>query len=291
MALISVVIPVFNPGSRLREALDSVLAQTVADFECVVVDDGSREDVSWVAAVPDQRIRLIQQPNRGVSVARNVAVAQSSGVLIAFLDQDDLWHADKLRRQVEVLRDDRSAPYACTGFNWVLPDRVVAAPADPISYHGLLRDQHVCLSSVIVRRSAYLAVGGHDPLLRLMQDYDLFLRLGRLADPVSVPDVLVDYRVHDANASRRYRVAHRERTRILQAHLDAARDTKDAGTIAAGRAGIRRTDELYAHQALDAARAARASGDYAAAAAHLRSALRLDRRVAYAAIRHRLRSG
>ena len=101
----SVIIPAFNRAELLRETLDSVLAQTFTDWECVVVDDGSSEDLSFAGTL-DPRIRLIRQPNQGVSVARNRGIAHSTGGLIAFLDSDDLWLPAKLEKQVAAMDAD-----------------------------------------------------------------------------------------------------------------------------------------------------------------------------------------
>lgn len=274
---ISVVIPAHDPGPLLRRAVDSVLAQTVEDLECLVVDDGSSEDLSWVSQHRDARVRCLRQPNRGVSVARNVGVRDAEGEWIAFLDQDDDWLPDKLERQLDLLARTAGNSFCYTGFDWVRGERSVAGARQQVTYRGLLADQHVCLSSVVVRRSEYLAVGGHDPMLRIMQDYDLFLRLSRTTEPVGVQESLVRYHLHDANASADYRAAARERFRLIRAHREAAEYRGDDRTVAACDAGLRRTRELFGQQALAAARAAYRSSDARGTITHLAAAGRLTR--------------
>lgn len=277
MAAVSVVVPAYNPGDYLRRALGSVLSQTMNDLECVVVDDGSCEDLSWVADHPDSRVRYMRQPNRGVSVARNVGVLNAAGRFIAFLDQDDEWRPAKLERQLRRLGRARDASFCYTGFDWVRGDRAEQADAQEVTYRGLLTDQHVCLSSVLMERSAYHAVGGHDPLLRIMQDYDLFLRLCRLGEPVGVEESLVRYHLHDANVSADYAAAATERFRLIETHRTAAERDDDRLTVAACDAGFRRTRQLYGSQALDAARAAHHQADVRGTLAHLYVACRLTR--------------
>lgn len=101
---VAVVIPAYNPGPYLRPALDSVIGQTFTDWECVVVDDGSTEDLSWVDGI-DKRVRLITKRNQGVSIARNVGVAATTAPWVAFLDSDDLWYPKKIEAQLATVDD------------------------------------------------------------------------------------------------------------------------------------------------------------------------------------------
>lgn len=286
MARVSVVIPAYNPGSLLRRSLSSVLAQTFRDFELLIVDDGSAEDLSWVEAVEDPRVRLLRQRNRGVSVARNVAVQLAQAPLVAFLDQDDEWLPEKLAQQIDLLDQSPEAAFCYTDFDWVFPDRVIeGVHHEPVTFHGLLADQHVCLSSVIVARERYFSVGGHDPLLAQMQDFDLFLRLAMDAPaPVRTPQRLVRYHIHDFNASRDDDTARRERTAILQAHMRRGARRTDPAIVAACQRGLARTRELYGAQAYDNARAAVRDRKPRPALAQLARALRLDPRYVAKAI-------
>lgn len=278
--LVTVVIPAYEPGPRLREALDSVLAQTVTDLEVVVVDDGSTQDLSWVGEVEDDRVRLHRQDNRGVSVARNVGVRRARAGLVAFLDQDDTWHPDKLARQLDGHRRRPDASFHCTAFDWVLPTGDLPSEETTPTLPWLLSTGHVCLSSVLVPVEHYWAVGGHDPTLRMMQDFDLFLRLLLVLGPAElVPERLVRYSVHEANASRDYAAAARERLRVLADHEALAIRRADTEAVTAVARGRRRTAELYAHQALDAARRDLRGGDLRTGTRHARAAVGYSPRV------------
>ena len=94
--LVSVIIPTYNRGWVLREAIDSVLAQYFKDFELIVVDDGSTDNTGEILYSYDQDLIVLRQSNRGVSAARNRGIALARGRLIAFLDSDDLWLPRKL---------------------------------------------------------------------------------------------------------------------------------------------------------------------------------------------------
>lgn len=101
---VSVIIPCFNHGRFLRHAAESVLTQTMADLELIIVDDGSTDETPTVlAGLDDRRVRPITTPNRGVSAARNAGLEMVRGEFMAFLDADDLWAPDKLARQVAIM--------------------------------------------------------------------------------------------------------------------------------------------------------------------------------------------
>ncbi|MCJ8280869.1 MAG: glycosyltransferase family 2 protein, partial [Rivularia sp. ALOHA_DT_140] len=105
MPKVSVIIPAYNAMGFLPETLESVLQQTFTDFEILIINDGSSDDiVEWASKISDSRVRLITQINQGVSAARNTGIRNSQGEYIAFLDADDLWEPTKLEKQVNCLK-------------------------------------------------------------------------------------------------------------------------------------------------------------------------------------------
>ena len=274
MTAVTVIIPAYNPGAHLERSVASVLNQTHTDLELLVVDDGGSEDLSWVADRDDQA-RLVVQQNAGVSIARNVGVQLASHDLVAFLDQDDVWLPDKLERQMALWRQNPEASFYYTRFRWTRGDDAAESAPQHITYRGLLADQHVCLSSVLVSKAKYQSVGGHDPLLVQMQDYDLFLRLTMaFGEPLGVTDPLVDYHLHSNNVSRDYYAAYRERVTLIEKHQMRAERGEDSQTALACAAGLKRSRTLYGSQAFDGARAALHGRD-PAALRHLARASRL----------------
>jgi glycosyltransferase involved in cell wall biosynthesis len=258
--LVSVVIPAYEPGPDLRTAVRSVLAQSEADLEVLVVDDGSVRDVTWVAGL-DPRVRVVRQPHAGVSTARNTGTARARGEWVAFLDDDDVWEPDKLRLQLEQLTAT-GADLGHTAFVWTTDDAGGGTssferryPRD-LTYRRMLAGDHVCTSSVVVRRSVLVDAGGFAPGLDRAEDLDLWLRLLRSGARFAALDVpLLVYRTHAGGASADYDSTYRQRRRVLVEHLRAARRGHDTETVAAARRGLRRGRELSAAQAFDAARA------------------------------------
>ena len=279
----SVVIPSFNSGTFLQRSVESVLRQTSADLEVVVIDDGSDHPQNEIVEL-DDRVRFHRQRNRGVSTARNVGVAIAGSELIAFMDHDDEWHPTKLERQLELLQQHPGAAFWCTGFDWVTDGNEQPAPATLPTYRGLLSTQHVVLSSVLVRREDYTAIGGHNPLLSQMQDWDLMLRLAMDGRELAMaPERLVRYHLHGGNASRDYRAAAAERFSILAEHERRAARLEDSAALRAVRDGRTRTRELFASQAIEATRSF-AKTDRRAALHHFAFASRMSPRIAARAI-------
>src|SRR5258708_21515772 len=107
MPLVSIIVPAYNCERYLRQAVDSIRAQTVQDFEILIVDDGSTDrtpDIARELAATDARVRIFTQSNSGGPAGpRNRAIGLSTGELLAFLDPDDFWHPTKLARQIAVL--------------------------------------------------------------------------------------------------------------------------------------------------------------------------------------------
>jgi len=275
MPLVTVVIPTHNPGDFLDRSLGSVLTQTMTDLECVVVDDGSTEEVSSLAVLTDRRVRYVRQENRGVAVARNVGVACADSRYVAFLDQDDEWLPRKLDQQLASLERNPEASFSHTPFIWELASGSRASAPQAVTYATSLagRGGHVCLSSVLVEREKHDAVGGHDPLLTQQQDWAFVLSLlSVFGDPVTTADPAVRYYVHEQNASRDYLTAAREAAIVLDLHEARAASRGDAAIILAVRSGRRVTRDLHGHQAVDQLRASVRNGDWGGAGSHLRAA-------------------
>jgi glycosyltransferase involved in cell wall biosynthesis len=196
---VAVVIPAYNPGPFIDEALASVVAQTFDDWEAVVVDDGSAEDLQRVSDV-DPRIRLVSRSNAGPSVARNAGIIHTHGDYVAFLDADDVWLPEKLERQVAAMdrRPDGvlcSTRYEIMGSHEVFGVRVE-------SVQDLLRGNLVGCLTVMVRREAFAAAGLFDPRYPAAQDWDMWIRLARVGPLLHLPEVLARYRVHPGSISR-----------------------------------------------------------------------------------------
>ncbi|MEI6437729.1 MAG: glycosyltransferase [Candidatus Omnitrophota bacterium] len=206
--LVSVIIPTFNGLSRgfLLEALESVLAQTCRDFELILVDDGSTDDIQAGCArfLKDPRIRIVRQENRGLSGARQAGIDVAGGKYIALLDDDDRWAPGKLAAQVAFL-ESRSDPQAGMVFCGV---RLIDAKGNVIGARrkeasGNMRRRFVingngvtAPSAVLFKRSLVEKAGNFDPLMRSLEDLDMWLRVSRHTHIYSMPALLADYRLH-----------------------------------------------------------------------------------------------
>ena len=110
--LVSCIVPVYNGERYLREALDSILAQTYRPLEIIVADDGSADGTAGVVATFGDQVRYVRQHNQGPSSARNLGIRVPTGDFIAFLDADDLWHPEKLARQIARFQTRLNSIYA-----------------------------------------------------------------------------------------------------------------------------------------------------------------------------------
>lgn len=231
-ALVSVVIPTRNRGDQLFEAIDSALAQTWPAIEVIVVDDGSTDQT--VArlrerASAEPRLRVVRnETSQGGSTARNQGVAASRGPLIAFLDDDDLWHPDKVRLQVERLDASPGAAAVSCGFVVRFPSGrdcpvVVKPSAGP---QQLLQVNHLGGASMcLTPRDTFEAVGGFDPGLPSCQDWDLWIKLSRAGSIVVSDGPLVIYRPHvGVRITTQVRAAYLGRRRVFLRYRAAMAD-------------------------------------------------------------------
>ena len=179
---VSVIIPTYNRGWIIKEAIDSVLAQDFRDFELIVVDDGSTDDTLRILDSYGQDLVAIQQPNRGVSAARNRGIAAAGGRLIAFLDSDDRWLPRKLSTQVEFFKSNPGAMINQTEEIWIRNGVRVNPKTRHLKPAGMIfeRSLELCLvspSAVMIRRALFDEVGLFDEDLPACEDYDLWLRI------------------------------------------------------------------------------------------------------------------
>jgi len=205
--LVSAVIPAYNAGKYLSDAIESVLAQTHPGVECIVVDDGSTDSTSAVAERYGDRVRLVRQANAGVSAARNRGASEGRGELLAFLDADDRWLPERVERQVEAFRSRPGVEAV------VCATRVVNAELEPLGVLEqdptvtpddllLCRAQVVSASSnLLIRRTAFEGFGGFDERLSTSADWALMFRLVAAGTLAVLSDPLVEYRVHGTNMS------------------------------------------------------------------------------------------
>jgi glycosyltransferase involved in cell wall biosynthesis len=180
--LVSVIIPTFNRGWIVKEAIDSVLEQDFSDYELIVVDDGSDDNTPAILKAYGKKITVLHQPNKGVSAARNHGIAAASGRLIAFLDSDDLWLPRKLSAQVKFFKDHPDAVVNQTQEHWIRDGVRVNPKKKHHKFSGMIFEKSLALclvspSAVMIQKSLFGTVGVFDEHLPACEDYDLWLRI------------------------------------------------------------------------------------------------------------------
>ena len=225
---ISVVIPTFNRAKHLELAVQSVLAQTFAPNEIIVVDDGSNDGSGeMLAAKFGSRIRYYHQSNHGVSRARNVGIGLANGNWIAFLDSDDQWLPDKLQAQVTALQNNPDYTFCHTNEIWIRNGKRVNPMNKHDKYGGFIYQKCLPLcvvspSSVLIKKRVFDDVGYFDESLPVCEDYDYWLRYCA-TDPVLYVETpqLIKHGGHQDQLSKRYWGMDRYRIQALLKILDS----------------------------------------------------------------------
>jgi glycosyltransferase involved in cell wall biosynthesis len=220
---VSAIVPAYNAGRFIRETVASALAQTFSALEVVVVEDGSKEPVEWIAELDPKRVRYHRKENGGPASARNVAVQLARGEFVAFLDADDLWDPTKIERQVAALDADPRAAFVYGTFRGIddqgRPCRRVIheRPAGDVA-EALFMYNFVTASGVMARRQMFLDVGGFDqsPALIAVEDYDLWLRLAERHRVCALDGEIGSYRITDASLSRNFARLYRGERLVLE---------------------------------------------------------------------------
>jgi GT2 family glycosyltransferase len=226
--LISIIIPVFNGADTLEETLRAAQAQTWQNLEIIVVDDGSTDNSATIAQMfgaSDPRLRVIRQPNRGLPGARNVGMAAARGDFIAPLDADDLWHPEKLARQMAVF--DQSPSNVALIYTWAW-DIDGDGRMLPQGWRGGYETGNILGSlvarnligngsSVLFRTECLRRAGGYDEsMTEGCEDWEFYLRLAELFEIRLVPAVLLGYRQRSGSLSTRIGPMLRAHATILE---------------------------------------------------------------------------
>jgi glycosyltransferase involved in cell wall biosynthesis len=219
--LVSVVLPTYQRAAWVPAAVRSVLAQTYARWELVVVDDGS-DDGTVEALAPfldDDRITLLQLPHAGAAGARNRGLEATVGELVAYLDSDNVWHPTHLARHVHALEADPQAVWS-VGAQIVNDGTSGQAHLrrDLRSTAALIDENHIDLNALVHRRSVLDDIGSFDETLRRLIDWDFILRLARSSEPIPVRSSTSIYRIDAADRISWTEPAHVTAHRIRARH-------------------------------------------------------------------------
>lgn len=221
---VSVVIPAFNPGPYLLPAVQSILSQTFQDFELIVIDDGSTDgSFEALERIEDKRLRIERNSrNLGLVATRNKGINLSRAPLMAILDSDDIAKPDRLEKQVVRFELDPELALLGTCADVIDDDGRVIGDMDMGLYsheeirRDLLNGNRFVQSSVMLRVSAILDVGGYPSNFQVAEDYALWLLLAENFHLENLPERLVQYRIHGAQVSQK-------KIRLMRIAADQAR--------------------------------------------------------------------
>lgn len=209
---VSVVMAAKNYARFIGQAVRSVFNQTFADWELVVVDDGSTDHTPQAVKpfLGDPRVRYVRSDKLGQPRAKNLGLRLSRGEFVAYLDADDAWEPTKLAKQLEVLRERPEVGVCFTSRvlmdeqgNVTQADGQLSVGVQPLNLQSVFLSNRICFSSVVVRRAVFDQVGGFDPEFDLSIDYDLWLRVARHWRFANLPEPLVRYRTGHGNLSKK----------------------------------------------------------------------------------------
>ena len=220
--MVTVIIPVFNGALHIRNAIASVLSQSVRDLELIVVDDGSTDNtVEVVKTIQDPRLRILQQPNQGASIARNKGIQESKGEYLSFLDADDFWVPNKLELQLHEINKEPSNLMVYGLIQEFLDSSITGE--DTIKPYGNLQTGY---SSIIllIRKSDFLKAGFFDQRWAVAEFIDWYDR----AKAIGLKDVVIQEnlafrRIHKGNVDRLRRTNVKQYVAVLKESLDRKR--------------------------------------------------------------------
>ena len=213
---VSIITPTYNRAGFIGEAVESVLAQAMPDWELLIVDDGSTDNTREVLEpyLLDHRIHYIYQSNQGQSGARNTALNRVQGGLVGFLDSDDLWGAHKLERQLSVFQDHAHVHIVHGDESIIDEHGLEISQKNMRRYSGritpqLLADNSVSITTALVKRECFEEMGGFDASCGVADDYDLWLRFSARYRFYYAPGIVAAYRVMadqiSSDKNRRFR--------------------------------------------------------------------------------------
>lgn len=210
ISLVSVILPVYNAGEYLDTAIESVLSQTFTNFELLLLDDGSTDGslsrLEYYAS-QDTRCKVYSRPNRGVAFTLNEGLNLASSDLIIRMDQDDICRPQRFEKQIRYMAEHPECVLVGSRVQLIDPE---AMPMMEMGHCQTHEEIDAGLSwggafifdpTIVVRKSAILAVGGYRAEYEYAEDLDLFLRLAEVGRLANLPDVLVEYRQHSTSMS------------------------------------------------------------------------------------------
>lgn len=236
MPQVTVIIPTYNRSILLNNSVASVLSQTYRDFELLVIDDSSTDDTHDVMAkLADRRVQYIKNTsNKGIPAIRNIALSNTNGKYIAFLDDDDEWMLDKLEKQLNIIENSsKSLGCVYTGCNFVFTDDKSLNQVTVPRYRNkilkeLLLDNFIVTSSTLLKAECFEKVGMFDESIPFAEDYDMWIRIAQEYEFDFVRSPMINYRIHRNSISSNNKATIIGLERLLKKHEKLFLQNKEA---------------------------------------------------------------
>ena len=234
---VTVIIPTFNGRRYIGKTIESILHQTFQDYEIIVVDDGSDEDLGHVLRPYSKSIKYVYTRNRGPAAARNLGIRLSRGKYIALMDHDDIWGIYNLNNKVGILERNTdcamvySYPEEIDAEGKVIEHEYPSSiPSGWVFTQFLVNNRITTFSATLIRKDIFLTVGLLDEqqIVTTCDDYDMWLKISDVSRVLFSPEKDVFYRIHDRNLLKNHNVnlnAH------LHIYMRALRESKTAQII------------------------------------------------------------
>jgi len=246
MPIVSIIVPTYNRSNLVVRAIKSVLAQSFADFEVIVVDDASTDDTQQrIAELKDPRIKIIRhEKNKGAPAARNSGIKASQGEYIGFLDDDDEWLPDKLEKQLQLFETSgNEAGLIYSGFYFVSDrNNRILSNITPNKkgnlYSDLLRRNILGSPTPLIKRYCFDKVGLFDETLPSCQDWDMWIRISKFYKFDFVSDALSKVYVHGKQISLDLNAKIEAREKLIDKYLNDLARTPTALSYLLKRLGV-----------------------------------------------------
>ncbi len=219
---VSIIMSVYNGELYLRQAIESVLSQTFADFEFIIVDDGSTDGSNTILmSYKDDRIRLFHNANQGQLKSLNEAIGHSVGEYIAILDADDISHPERFEKQVDILDLDQSLAMCGSFADFIDKDgKHIGQYQVPISSKEIRREVFFHCpfihSSMMIRREILDQVGYYNESFSPAHDYELWTRIIYKFATYNIPEYLISYRIHSGQTTTKSRMRMRGKSLLIR---------------------------------------------------------------------------
>ncbi|MEX2396948.1 MAG: glycosyltransferase, partial [Balneolales bacterium] len=249
--LVTIVIPTYNHGQFIGEAIESIFAQDYKNYEIVIIDDGSLDNTEEVVS-NYEGIKYLKQKNQGLSASRNIGLQNSKGEYITFLDADDVLQPNAITTNVQHFTKNKNCAFVSGNHKRIAVDgREIAPPQisyiSSNHYEAFLKGNYIGMhGTVMYNKKILLEEGGFNTNLAVCEDYDLYLRLSRKHKIFSHQQIIASYRQHDNNMSSNVSLMLKHALAVLKAQLPHVREKPEL--VKAYQNGVKGWKEYYTRQ-------------------------------------------